>query len=194
MEDNQSQINLHSSKRRDTNHTIDIYLSKEAFILLQPRSRRWTLIWIGTCFVAECQPKLLWHFFQAFFFFFFALWPDCHHDPLEKTRNSRTTWSQKVFKEIEQKKQALVVCKYVYNTNWYLQPNLIVLRWFRTVLGRTRRANFFVKTYCLWHKQLENEIILGGHRAPFFRKWVRTLPFSTFLSMEWMGKRWSACL
>ena len=27
---------------------------------------------------------------------------------------------------------------------------------------------FFVKTYCLWHKQLENEIILGGLRAPFF--------------------------
>ena len=47
-----------------------------------------------------------------------------------------------------------------------------------TVLGRTKCANFFVKTYCLWHKQLENEIILGGHRAPFFRKWVRTLLFS----------------
>ena len=69
-----------------------------------------------------------------------------------------------------------------------------ILRWFGTVLGRTKCANFFVKTYCLWHKQLENEIILGGHRAPFFRKWVRTLLFSTFLSMEWMGKRWLACL
>ena len=68
------------------------------------------------------------------------------------------------------------------------------LRWFGTVLGRTKCANFFVKTYCLWHKQLENEIMLGGHRAPFFRKWVRTLLFSTFLSMEWMGKRWLACL
>ena len=56
-------------------------------------------------------------------------------------------------------------------------------RWFGTVLGRTKCANFFVKTYCLWHKQLENEIIFGGHRAPFFRKGVRTLLFSTFLSM-----------
>ena len=34
------------------------------------------------------------------------------------------------------------------------------LRWFGTVLGRTKCVNFFVKTYCLWHKQLENEIIL----------------------------------
>ena len=71
---------------------------------------------------------------------------------------------------------------------------IILLRWFGTVLGRTKCANFFVKTYCLWHKQLETEIILGDHRAPFFRKWVRTLPFSTFLSMEWMGKQGLACL
>ena len=68
------------------------------------------------------------------------------------------------------------------------------LRWLGTVLGRTKCANFSVKTYCLWHEQLENEIILGGHCAPFFRKWVRTLLFSTFLSMEWMGKRWLDCL
>ena len=27
------------------------------------------------------------------------------------------------------------------------------LRWLGTVLGRTERANFFVKIYCLWHKQ-----------------------------------------
>ena len=60
----------------------------------------------------------------------------------------------------------------------------LYLRWFGTVLGRTKCANFFVKTYCLWYKQLENEIILGGHRAPFSRKWGRTLLFSTFLSME----------
>ena len=59
----------------------------------------------------------------------------------------------------------------------------VILRWFGTVLGQNVPI-FFVKTYCLWHKQLENEIILGGHRAPFFRKWVRTLLFSTFLSME----------
>ena len=65
---------------------------------------------------------------------------------------------------------------------------LVTLRWFGTVLGRTKCANFFVKTNCLWHKQLGNELILGGHRAPFFRKWVRTLLFSTFLSMEWNGK------
>ena len=70
----------------------------------------------------------------------------------------------------------------------------LILRWLGTVWGRTKCANFFVKTYCLWHKQLENEIILGGHRAPFFRKWVRTLLSSTFLSMEWMGKRGLACL
>ena len=59
-----------------------------------------------------------------------------------------------------------------------------MLRWLGTVLGRTKCANFLVKTYCLWHKHLENEIILGGHRAPFFRKWVRTLPFSTFLRQD----------
>ena len=35
------------------------------------------------------------------------------------------------------------------------------LRRLGTVLGRKKCANFFVKTYCLWHKQLENEIILG---------------------------------
>ena len=70
----------------------------------------------------------------------------------------------------------------------------MLLRWLGTVLGRTKCANFFVKTYCLWHKQVENEIISGGHCAPFFRKWARTLLFSTFLSMEWMGKRWLACL
>ena len=63
---------------------------------------------------------------------------------------------------------------------WQIHVNCDVLRWLGTVLGRTKCANFFVKTYCLWHKQLENEIILGGHRAPFFRKWVRTLLFSTF--------------
>ena len=74
------------------------------------------------------------------------------------------------------------------------KTHLILLRWLRTVLGWTKCANFLVKTYCLWHKQLENEIILGDHRAPFFRKWVRTFLFSTFLSMEWMGKRWLACL
>ena len=71
--------------------------------------------------------------------------------------------------------------------------NIFIWHFF-SILGRTKCANFFVKTYCLWHKQLENEIILGGHRAPFFRKWVRTLLFSTFLSMEWMGKRLLACL
>ena len=60
------------------------------------------------------------------------------------------------------------------------------LRWFGTVLGRTKCAIFFVKTYCLWHKQLEKEIILGGHRAPFFRKWVRTLLFLTFL--RWLER------
>ena len=54
----------------------------------------------------------------------------------------------------------------------------------RDSFGSNKMCQFFVKTYCLWHKQLENEIILGGHRAPFFRKWVRTLLFSTFLSME----------
>ena len=42
--------------------------------------------------------------------------------------------------------------------------------------------------------QLARVVILGGHRAPFFRKWVWTLLFLTFLSIEWMGKRWLACL
>ena len=54
----------------------------------------------------------------------------------------------------------------------------------RDSFGSNKMCQFFVKTYCLWHKQLENEIILEGHRAPFFRKWVQTLLFSTFLSME----------
>ena len=60
------------------------------------------------------------------------------------------------------------------------------LRWLGTVLGRTDCAIFFffAKTHCLWHKHLENEIILGGHHARIFRKWVRTLLFSTLLSME----------
>ena len=53
----------------------------------------------------------------------------------------------------------------------------LYLRWLGTVLGGTECANFFVKTYCLWHKHLENEIILGGHRARFFRKWVQTLRY-----------------
>ena len=42
----------------------------------------------------------------------------------------------------------------------------------RDSLGSNKMRQFFVKTYCLWHKQLENEIILGGNRATFFRKWV----------------------
>ena len=75
----------------------------------------------------------------------------------------------------------------VKNSKSTNSPNFF-LRWFGTVLGQTKCANFFVKTYCLWHKQLENEIILGGHRAPFFRKWVRTLLFSTFLKGKCGGK------
>ena len=51
-----------------------------------------------------------------------------------------------------------------------------------------QKVPIFVKTSCLWHKQLENEIILGGYRAPFLRKWVATLLFSTFLSIELNGK------
>ena len=39
----------------------------------------------------------------------------------------------------------------------------------RDSFGSNKMCQFFVKTYCLWHKQLENEILLGGHRAPFFR-------------------------
>ena len=39
--------------------------------------------------------------------------------------------------------------------------------------------------YLLFMAQVENEIILGGHRAPFFRKWVRTLLFSTYVWSEW---------
>ena len=37
----------------------------------------------------------------------------------------------------------------------------VLLRWLGTVLGLTESANFFVKTYCLWHKHLEIEILLG---------------------------------
>ena len=60
------------------------------------------------------------------------------------------------------------------------------LRWLGTVLGRIECANFFVKTYCLWHQDLENEIILGGHRGVrFFRKWVQTLLFLTLYGVNW---------
>ena len=44
------------------------------------------------------------------------------------------------------------------------------LRWFGTVLGRTKCANFFVKTYCLWHKQLENENNIRGSPCSIFQK------------------------
>ena len=41
----------------------------------------------------------------------------------------------------------------------------------RDSFGLNRMCHFFfVKTYCLWHKQLENEIILGGHHAGGFQK------------------------
>ena len=64
------------------------------------------------------------------------------------------------------------------------------LRWLGTVLGRTECANFFVKTYCLWHKHLENEIILGGHRARIFQKMGPNIGiFDLVKSMESMGKR-----
>ena len=62
------------------------------------------------------------------------------------------------------------------------------LRWLGTVFGRTECANYFVKTYCLWHKRLENEIILGGHRARFFRKIGPNIAISTLLSMKVNGK------
>ena len=56
----------------------------------------------------------------------------------------------------------------------------------RDSFGLNKMCQFLVKTYCLWHKQLKNEIILGGHHAPFFRKWVRLLLFSTFeVWSEW---------
>ena len=51
-----------------------------------------------------------------------------------------------------------------------------------TVLGnRTTYSKnpVVVKTYCLWHKHLENAIISGGDRARFFRKWVQTMLFSS---------------
>ena len=65
-------------------------------------------------------------------------------------------------------------CKIFLRSFLKLGAHPCILRWLGTVLGRTKCANFFVKTYCLWHKRLENEIILRGHRAPIFRKWVWT--------------------
>ena len=60
------------------------------------------------------------------------------------------------------------------------------LRWIGTVLGRAKCANFWVKTYFLWHKQLENEIIWGGHHAPFFRKlWMENGDLLAFRRQFW---------
>ena len=64
----------------------------------------------------------------------------------------------------------------------------------RDSFGSNKMCHFFVKTFCLWHKQLENEIILLGHRAPFFRKWVRTLLFSTFLIKYGVNGKTVTCL
>ena len=49
------------------------------------------------------------------------------------------------------------------------EPEVLNWRWLGTVLGQTECANFFVKTFCLWHKHLENETMLGGHCARFFK-------------------------
>ena len=42
-------------------------------------------------------------------------------------------------------------------------------------------CQFFCQNLLFIAQALENETILGGHRAPFFRKWVQTLLYSTFL-------------
>ena len=47
---------------------------------------------------------------------------------------------------------------------------------------------FFVKSNFLWHKQLENEIILGGHRAPFFQKMVPNIAIFDLLKYGVNGK------
>ena len=44
------------------------------------------------------------------------------------------------------------------------------LRWLGTVLDGTEFANFFVKTYCLWHKYLENEKNIRGSPCSNFQK------------------------
>ena len=108
----------------------------------------------------------------------------------------RNWWSPRHFRA---KRLAKIPTLWLVCWNFFERMNtrsgsLKSLRWLGTVLGWTECANFFVKIYCLWYKHLENETILGGHRARFFRKWVLTLLFSTFLSMESMGKRWLACL
>ena len=50
-----------------------------------------------------------------------------------------------------------------YN-NALFQVHSLVQDSARDSFGSNKMCQFFVKTYCLWHKQLENEIILGGHR------------------------------
>ena len=52
-------------------------------------------------------------------------------------------------------------------------PSATALKVARDSFGSNRMCQFLVKTGCLWHKHLENEIILlGGHHARFFRKLV----------------------
>ena len=53
---------------------------------------------------------------------------------------------------------------------------------------------FFVKSYCLWHNHLENEIILGGHHARFFIKWVQTLLYSTLIVKYGVNGKTVTCL
>ena len=58
----------------------------------------------------------------------------------------------------------------------------------RNSFGSNKMCQFFCQNLLFMAQGVKKEIILGGHRAPFFRIWVRTLLFSTFLSMKWMGK------
>ena len=58
----------------------------------------------------------------------------------------------------------------------------------RDSFGSNRMCHFFVETYCLGHNNLDNETILWGHHARFFRQWVPKLLFSTLLSMESIRK------
>ena len=52
---------------------------------------------------------------------------------------------------------------------------------------------FFVETHCLWHKNLQNETILGVTMLVFQTMGPKIAIFD-LLSMESMGKRWHACL
>ena len=52
---------------------------------------------------------------------------------------------------------SVLYCRTQANLPTLMQPFKVV----RDSFGSYKMCQFFCQTYCLWHKQLENEIILG---------------------------------